>query len=155
MQYKAFEYLFLVASEDEETQKKGVIGIHWIKGESVPIPDRREPTSKQCLLFTCYCFLLFCTNIRCCCFGTGSKRFFEAIPVRLTSIHQCLDKSPLTQIIRSLTALMMKSDIRLQLHLENTWEVRYRLMSYGIPVDCKCMQERVSRLVCCMFLDTH
>ena len=61
--YKAFEYLFLVASEDEETQKKGVVGIHWIKGENVPLPDKREPTSKQ--IYACTFALVLLDNSQC------------------------------------------------------------------------------------------
>ena len=67
----------------------------------------------------------------------GSRRCFDALPVRFASIHQCLERTLFSEMVHSITLLMMRGGLRLQLHLENCMEVKYKLMSFGIPVDSK------------------
>jgi hypothetical protein len=45
LQYKTYEYLFLVAASDTETQQKGVVFIFWTRGNP-PAPDKDEISSK-------------------------------------------------------------------------------------------------------------
>lgn len=45
-QNRVFDYLLLVASSDEETQKNGIVSIVWGVGEALPWPHPTEHISK-------------------------------------------------------------------------------------------------------------
>jgi hypothetical protein len=55
-------------------------------------------------------------------------------------MHQCFENTPAYRVIRAVNTLMMQgadNKMRLQTHLGEDWELRYKLMGYGIPVDRK------------------
>ena len=71
---------------------------------------------------------------------TVATALFQNFPVRVVCIHQCFDNTPILRVFRAVNALMLKGakqKVRLLTHLGDNWEVRYNLLSYGIPVDCK------------------
>ena len=44
---RMYQYLFVLASCDDETQRKGIVGIIWTKGASTPMPNRVGTRSKS------------------------------------------------------------------------------------------------------------
>ena len=64
----------------------------------------------------------------------------ESLPVRVASIHQSFDDTPILRLLRAVLAgVLLGADkkIRLQCHFEDDWEIRYKLLGYGIPIDSK------------------
>ena len=99
--------------------------------------DMNNKVRPPCLLVLHFFKLLLIATTLCI---TVSTRLFQDLPVRVVSIHQCFDDTPVMQMFRAVNALMLKGakqKIRLLTHLGDNWEVRYKLLSYGIPVDCK------------------
>jgi hypothetical protein len=44
-QYKIFQYLWIVATGDTETQRNGIVVVMWGIGEGIPSPDPSDLTS--------------------------------------------------------------------------------------------------------------
>lgn len=63
----------------------------------------------------------------------------NSVPVRYAAVHQSFGNSPILHLVRAINALMMQAGnrIRLVLHSEDDWEMRYKLLGYGIPIDCE------------------
>jgi hypothetical protein len=65
---------------------------------------------------------------------------FESMPLRCASIHLCFENTPAYRVLRAVNTLMVQGadkKMRVQTHLGDDWELRYKLLGYGIPVDCK------------------
>jgi hypothetical protein len=79
-------------------------------------------------------------------FFAEARQLFNSIPVRIACVHQCFDDTPLFQFYRGMNVLMMNgafNKMRLQTHLgSSSCEIRYKLLGYGIPVDCTCSSIR-------------
>jgi hypothetical protein len=75
-------------------------------------------------------------------FSTVSRQLADSLPLRITCIHQCSPDTPIFQFYRAVFVMMMNgtnNKMRLQTHVgSSSCEVRYRLLGYGIPVDCTC-----------------
>ena len=69
--------------------------------------------------------------------NSDSEQFLAAAPIRFACIHLCLEKSLASELLKKTTILTFKGKMRMQVHLEDSLEVRYKLMSYGIPVEGK------------------
>ena len=55
-------------------------------------------------------------------------------------IKICFENTPIFRLLRSITVRMLQGadkKVRVLVHLEDEWEVRYVLLGFGIPVDCK------------------
>ena len=63
--------------------------------------------------------------------------FWDAVPLRLAVIHQCANNTIMSQLLKAANVLNLKGDMRLCMHLEDPMEVRYKLMSFGIPIECE------------------
>ncbi|KAG7344954.1 hypothetical protein IV203_032485 [Nitzschia inconspicua] len=112
IRYKSYQYILFVASRDIETQQKGLVFVSWGKGEATHWPHKEE-------------------LIR-------ADRLFSSMPVRFASIHQCFNNTPMFKLLMALNILVIKgagNKMRLQTHLEDDCEVRYKLLTFGIPVD--------------------
>jgi len=62
----------------------------------------------------------------------------ESFPARIASVHFCCQDGVAIRMIKAVSLLMMGDNnmIRFQCHnTDDQWEARYKLMSYGIPVD--------------------
>jgi hypothetical protein len=75
------------------------------------------------------------------CFSVAeAQQLIGSIPLRIASVHQCFEDTLLFQFYRAVIVMSMngtKNKLRMQTHLGSSCcEVRYRLMGYGIPVDC-------------------
>jgi hypothetical protein len=68
------------------------------------------------------------------------RQLTESMPVRIACMHQCFYNTPLFQLYRAVFVMMMNgadNKIRIQTHVGcSSCEIRYRLLGYGIPVDC-------------------
>ena len=128
-----------MGSSDEETQKKGIVFVMWGKG-SPRIPDAGgDPSSKLVLSFVMFgLFALHFLSHSHEILIPGGRRMMECLPVRVASIHQSFDDTPVLRLLRAvLVAILLGADkkIRLQCHFEDDWEIRYKLLGFGIPVD--------------------
>jgi len=104
-----------VLTEDVETQRKGLVGIHWwpcsaSKRSNVPIP-----------------------------FSDAAKgaKLYAGHPARVTAIHVCLPNSPNFAQFRSILALGLSKETRyrFKVHKGEGLIVQYSLHGYGIPVE--------------------
>jgi hypothetical protein len=62
----------------------------------------------------------------------------EAVPMRVSAMHFCFKDSPKIRLLKAVATLMVggKTRTRLTFHSGDTaWDVRYRLMGFGVPVD--------------------
>ena len=69
-----------------------------------------------------------------------SQRLLASMPVRNASLHLCFSNTPVFQIYRAIGALLMiggDNKMRLLTHLGTENEVKYKLLSFGVPVECK------------------
>jgi hypothetical protein len=75
------------------------------------------------------------------CFSVAeAQQLTDSLPLRIACVHQCFEDTLLFQFYRACVVMMMNgpnNKMRMQTHLGNSCcEVRYRLLGYGIPVDC-------------------
>jgi hypothetical protein len=73
---------------------------------------------------------------------SGASLLLDSMPLRFASRHQCFANTPVYRVLRAVNTLVMQGAInkmRLQTHLGDDWELRYKLLGYGIPMDCKSM----------------
>jgi len=67
------------------------------------------------------------------------KRLFESVPNRVIAIHNCWPDRPAFRIISKLLTIHGVSGstqrLRLRFHIGDEFENRYRLKSYGIPIE--------------------
>ena len=85
-QVKILLYIVLAASDDVETQRKGIISIIW-PGTKLPNGDNLRNVKLNRILFL--------------------KRVYESLPVRTCSIHFGIPHSPFNQLMQTLTTLSM------------------------------------------------
>jgi hypothetical protein len=81
-QYKTYQYQFLVASSDIETQRKGVVFVLWARGDP-PFPDKYEITSKY---FPFYSQLLLSYSVFVGHVLTFPSRSFNPYELHATSL---------------------------------------------------------------------
>lgn len=110
---KAYFYFWMSAAEDVESQQKGVVFLVW-PGDSANvrnIPNQRDRT----------------LHIKC----------NDAAPIRLAAVHFCFSNEPFFHLLRSIMAMTLGAVYRLRLkfHVGEGVELRYRLKTFGIPVD--------------------
>ena len=73
----------------------------------------------------------------------------DAMPIKFACIHQCTEKTLLSELWNAVVALTIKGSLRIQVHLDDPWEARYKLMSFGIPVDSKCGHHLIDSFAFC------
>jgi hypothetical protein len=108
-QMKFFIYFWGVASEDVETQQRGLISLFW--PEEHNFPDKRE--------------------------ALEAERVFAAVPIRITALHQCTPNTAVFQLTKAVIILSLdvETRTRMKFHTDDDVETTYQLMTYGIPVD--------------------
>ena len=108
----------LVASENIETQRKGVILIVWPGGSGKDWKKRQFPDARARHLV--------------------SMRH-EVVPIRYAGYHYCMPDNRVFRLIRSFAVLFggigSQTKARMKLHIGEDIELRYKLESYGIPVN--------------------
>lgn len=85
---KILIYTILAASEDVETQRKGITSVVW-PGTKLPSGDNNRNVRLDQVVFM--------------------KRVYENLPVRTCSIHCCLPDTPFFHVMRSLVVLSMSA----------------------------------------------
>lgn len=70
----------------------------------------------------------------------GALNLTNSMPLRTTAIHFCCPPMPLSNVYKAICMLIMKgtgNKMRFIYHEGQESEVKYKMMSYGIPVDCE------------------
>jgi len=128
MRTKALFYLTdVITRTDIESQQRGTVVITesycWSSEDS-----GRDRRSKSSLKFPHPQESLYYT-----------KRLLESMPNRMIAIHNCWPDRPAFRIISKLLTIYGVSGatqrLRLKFHIGDELEMRYRLKSYGIPVE--------------------
>lgn len=110
---KAYFYFWMAASEDLESQRKGVVFLVW-PGNFANV--RKIPNQRDRALHT---------------------KCNDAAPIRVAAVHFCFPNEPFFHLLRSIMAMTMSLTYRLRLkfHVGECLELQYLLKSYGIPTD--------------------
>lgn len=112
---KILLYILLAASDDVETQRKGIISIIW-PGTKLPNGDNLRNVKLNRILFL--------------------KRVFESLPVRTCSIHFGIPHSPFNQLMQTLITLSMPQYMqRMKFHVGEAIERQYSIKSFGVPIE--------------------
>jgi hypothetical protein len=111
-------YIYALASNDEETMKCGLVSIIAPTSEQQTVSDPEEHLEVA--------------------------RFASALPLRFAAIHFCMpNDGPAFQLLRATIVLIFASDqrIRVKFHTGLRLECRYKLLTFGIPVQEFCDNE--------------
>jgi len=135
-----------IASEDVETQQKGVVIVVW--PSDPPNPTSRNSNNNNSM-----------ANSSASSSGSESEgesnwegflrpklskndlanhnRYYHAQPIRIAAIHWCSQDKPIYRVLNSLYyfSLDSKSQSRYKVHYGEQLEIRYKLQAFGIPVD--------------------
>lgn len=119
-QMKVLLYLWVVAAEDVESQRKGMIVIS-ISGPKITVEEQEKNTKQQ----------KFHQN-RVKTHATVGW----AVPMRPVAIHFCLPDTTLHNILARIYGMALGNwSARVKFHLGQSVELRYQLKSYGIPTE--------------------
>eukprot|EP00536_Pseudo-nitzschia_multiseries_P007349 jgi/Psemu1/324719/estExt_fgenesh1_pg.C_1730003 len=116
-------YLWLVAAEDVESQRKGMVVISY-SGPKITEEESEQQDS----------------NVRNRKFHasrvTTHVTVASAVPMRCTAIHFCFPNRPIYHVLsRIYISVMSAYSSRVRFHLGENLELRYQLKSFGIPVE--------------------
>lgn len=111
-QCRIYTYFFLAATDDVETQRKGVVIVIWPGPADVRFSF---PNSKE---------------------HVEGSRIFDTVPMRVCSLHFCFRDTPLFFSFKAILVLILGDQkTRLRLLVGEDMELRYELMGYGVPID--------------------
>eukprot|EP00536_Pseudo-nitzschia_multiseries_P002466 jgi/Psemu1/283735/fgenesh1_pg.33_\ len=119
LRFKIILYLWLVASENEETQKKGVVMVIWPRfpGNSKNAADKYyvPPTEAP----------------------TYWLKFVDSVPLRICAFHLCRHNGGkfLNLAFDLVGSVLINFRTRMKIHTGDPTEISYKLLGYGIPVD--------------------
>lgn len=111
-QCRIYVYMFLVATEDLDTQRNGVVIVIWPGPADMKLasPNRKEHVE--------------------------GSRIFDSVPMRLCCMHFCFRDTPLYRLIKAGLVMMLgEQKARFRLLVGEDLELRYDIMGYGIPMD--------------------
>lgn len=114
---KLYHYTAMVATEDVESQRRGVVLVVWPGGAGKDWSKRQLPDKRARHLVT---------------------RRHEVIPMRYAGYHYCMPEIPVFRLVRAFAVLyVIRSEIksRMKFHIGEDLELRYELRGYGIPVE--------------------
>ncbi|KAL3929377.1 MAG: hypothetical protein SGARI_004764, partial [Bacillariaceae sp.] len=108
---KLLIYMLWVATEDIETQRKGLVVINMPNRDVPLLPERKEHVLGQ--------------------------QAMEAIPIRICALHMCLPNEITFRLLKANVAFILGKDQRkrIKIHLGERTELHYSLHGYGIYVD--------------------
>mmetsp|Transcript_34152 Transcript_34152/g.80387 ORF Transcript_34152/g.80387 Transcript_34152/m.80387 type:complete len:501 (-) Transcript_34152:227-1729(-) len=117
---KIFLYLWFVTSDNEETQKKGVVLVSWPR-----IPENRTNIGPYVPPHDGPSYWL---------------KFVDSVPVRICAFHLCKCNHSAVHFLKLLffcVGSVMRNNhrIRMKIHTGDRTEISYQLLGYGIPVD--------------------
>jgi len=112
---KILIYLMLAASDDVETQRRGICSIV-LPGVKCKTQKEPDSVSLNRIVFM--------------------KRVYSSLPIRTASIHFCLPNTHYSNLFRTIFILTMPSfRKRMKFHIGESVEVLYILKGYGIPTE--------------------
>jgi len=113
---RAMTYLALVASQDETTQRKGLIILTWVNIGimNAHMKNRRNGRSLN-----------------------NMKDWLDSLPVRFSGFHGCMPNEPIYNILKALYLTFFPREHRpkIRVHSGTNVEIEYSLRQFGIPVD--------------------
>mmetsp|Transcript_13315 Transcript_13315/g.33500 ORF Transcript_13315/g.33500 Transcript_13315/m.33500 type:complete len:518 (+) Transcript_13315:144-1697(+) len=114
---KVFLYLWFVASDNEETQKKGIVLVAWPR-----LPENKASNSR----FVPKPSVPY-----------WWRNFIESVPIRICAFHFCIKNGGqfFKIVFATIGAALTKERIRMKIHTGDRTEISYQLLGYGIPVD--------------------
>ena len=105
----------LAASDDVETQRKGITSIIW-PGKKVPDGDTVQNVKFDRVMFL--------------------KRVYENLPIRTCSLHFCMPDTPLCRLMQPLFVLSLSHYMqRMKFHV-GTWPAGSLFTSFVLSVAC-------------------
>ncbi|CAJ1969424.1 unnamed protein product [Cylindrotheca closterium] len=109
---KAFWYVLTSVADDEETQKKGFVFVSYAVDSNHPSDATRRKALQSCAILG------------------------RSLPARTTAVHFCSDSQEAAALWR---VMIMSSPtytrVRIRTHCGSHNEIKYRLMSFGIPIN--------------------
>jgi len=112
LRLKTYFYFWMTASEDVESQQKGVVFLVW-PGPNESLGRIPNPTDRSL-----------------------HQKCNDAAPIRIVAVHFCVPNKPFFHLLRSIMTftLGLHYRLRLRFHVGEAVELQYLLKSYGIPV---------------------
>ncbi|OEU23355.1 hypothetical protein FRACYDRAFT_233528 [Fragilariopsis cylindrus CCMP1102] len=123
---KAYFYFWMVASNDVETQQKGVVFLVYptISKKDGGSGSSKGATISQMMLPNQIDRILH-------------KKCNEAAPIRIAAVHFCLPNTPFFHLLRSVMTMTLPVSYRnrLKFHVGEGIELQYILKGFGIPTE--------------------
>ena len=116
-QYKIILYFLWSASDDVESQQKGIVVLLWPNPDIAKSFKLRYPINSG---------------------GRIMQMVLQCAPIRMVAIHFCAPANdPFFKIVQSVLALTIAGGrrSRFKVHSGGPIELKYQIKSYGIPVD--------------------
>jgi hypothetical protein len=111
-QCRIYVYMFLVGTEDVDTQRNGIVIVIWPGSADVRFST---PNSKE---------------------HVEGYRIFASVPMRVCCMHFCFRDQPIYRLMKAGLVLMLgEQKTRFRLLVGEDVELRYDIMGYGIPMD--------------------
>jgi hypothetical protein len=130
-----------IASEDIESQQKGVLIVAWpsdgVNNNYTPSDDRassnESSTDNSDHSVWEETLRPNINNVE----GYYQLKVFNALPIRIAAVHFCFADRPIFRIIVTLFYFAAGPHLRtrFKMHMGEPIEIRYELQGYGIPVD--------------------
>ncbi len=118
---KILLYLWVVAAEDVESQRKGMVVIS-LSGPKITQEEDQNQNSKQQKFHE--------NRVR------THATIAAAVPMRPVAVHFCLPNTTVHLILTKIYEMALgKWSARMKFHLGQSVELRYALKSYGIPTE--------------------
>ena len=123
---KAYFYFWMVASNDVETQQKGVVFLVY------PTISKKDGGSGSSKGATISQMMLPNQTDRIL-----HKKCNEAAPIRIAAVHFCLPNTPFFHLLRSVMTMTLPVSYRnrLKFHVGEGIELQYILKGFGIPTE--------------------
>lgn len=144
LRIKILWYMIWIASEDIETQRKGLVIIGWpcdeiISGSNSPMSEDDTRSSDGSAMGGIG-DSVWERNIRpniANVEGIYQVKSVDGLPIRIAALHFCIQNRPVYRILNSLFYFTLDSSYksRYKVHIGEPLEIRYKLQGYGIPVD--------------------
>mmetsp|Transcript_9759 Transcript_9759/g.23622 ORF Transcript_9759/g.23622 Transcript_9759/m.23622 type:complete len:683 (-) Transcript_9759:58-2106(-) len=146
MRIKILWYMIWIASEDIETQRKGLVIIGWPCDEIISGSMSNNPMSEDDTRSSDGSAMggmedsAWERNLRpniANMEGIYQVKAVDGLPIRIAALHFCIQNRPIYRILNSLFYFTLDSTYksRYKVHIGEPLEIRYKLQGYGIPVD--------------------
>lgn len=137
MRIKILWYMFWVASEDIESQRKGVVIIGWPNDSAVVDDEVKSCESDSGEDFSNSAWENSLRPSLRVIEGSYQGKAMEGLPMRVAAFHICFTDRPIFRIVNTLFYFSLSTEMRLRykVHIGEPLEIRYKLQGFGIPVD--------------------